>query len=131
MISVGRIIAVALIGLCSLPSTALAQRPEGAVSPYSLTVDDAIQRALERNLDIAVQRINPQLVDLTLAEGLAFYRPTVGFTLDNRSQSYPASTQLDGGDVTETDLNNFDFNLSQPVQWGGRQFQHHSQQRTK
>lgn len=122
MISVGRIIAVALIGLCSLPSTALAQRPEGAVSPYSLTVDDAIQRALERNLDIAVQRINPQLVDLTLAEGLAFYRPTVGFTLDNRSQSYPASTQLDGGDVTETDLNNFDFNLSQPVQWGGGSF---------
>ena len=36
-------------------------------SRFDLTLDDAIERALERNLDIAVQRINPQVQDLTIA----------------------------------------------------------------
>ena len=39
-----------------------------------VTLDDAIARALERNLDIAVQRLNPQIVDLRLAGQLAAYR---------------------------------------------------------
>lgn len=138
MVSVVRIFVMGFIGLVSLPRIAPAQQIDPVSTAWerfqanvaatgqaseqatlSLALDDAIQRALERNLDIAVQRINPQIVDLNLAETLAFYRPTVGFNVDNRSQSYPASTQLDGGDITQTDLNSFNFNLDQPVKWGG------------
>ena len=86
---------------------------------YDLTLDDAIQRALDRNLDIAVQRITPQVIDLSVAEQLAFYRPTVGFGLNSTSQRNPSSTQLDGGLVTQTDTANYDLSLTQPVQWGG------------
>ena len=84
-----------------------------------LTLDDAIQRALERNLDIAVERINPQVFDLTLAQQEAFYRPTVGFNVDAASRTNPSATQLDGGRVTNTDTSNFDLSLDQPVKWGG------------
>ena len=86
---------------------------------YDLTLDDAIQRALDRNLDIAVERINPQVVDLTIAQQLAFYRPIVAFDINSSSQRNPSRTQLDGGIVTQTDSANYDLSLTQPVQWFG------------
>jgi outer membrane protein TolC len=89
---------------------------------FDLTLDDAIQRALERNLDIAVERINPQLLDLSLAEQNAFYRPTVSLNLNSSSRTNPGSTQLDGGEITETDATNFDVSVSQPFKWGGGSF---------
>jgi len=92
------------------------------VRRFDLTLDDAIQRALDRNLDIAVERINPQVFDLTLAQQEAFYQPTFGFNVDAASRTNPSATQLDGGDVTETDTANFDVTLSRPVRWGGGAF---------
>ena len=86
---------------------------------FELTLDEAIQRALDRNLDIAVERINPQVLDLALAEREAFYRPTFGFNVDTSSRTNPSATQLDGGVVTETDTSNFDLSLNQPVKFGG------------
>ena len=86
---------------------------------FELTLDDAIQRALDRNLDIAVERINPQVFDLTLAEREAFYRPTLGFNVDAASRTNPSATQLDGGVITETDTSNLDMSLSQPIKWSG------------
>ena len=87
--------------------------------PFDLTLDDAIQRALDRNLDIAVERINPLVQDLTLAERQASYRPTLGFNTDLASRKNPSSTQLDGGLVTQTDTSNLDLSLDWPVKWGG------------
>ena len=89
------------------------------VRRFDLTLDDAIQRALARNLDIAVERINPQVFDLTLAQQEAFYQPTFGFNVDTTSRTNPSATQLDGGDVTETDTAHFDVTLNRPVKWGG------------
>ena len=86
---------------------------------FDLTLDDAIQRALDRNLDIAVERINPQVQDLTLAERQASYRPTLGFNTDYASRTNPSATQLDGGLITETDTTNFDVSIDWPVKWGG------------
>ena len=87
--------------------------------PFDLTLDDAIQRALDRNLDIAVERINPQVQDLTLAERRAAYRPILGFNTDLSSRTNPSATQLDGGVITETDTSNLDVSLDWPVKWGG------------
>ena len=89
---------------------------------FDLTLDDAIQRALDRNLDIAVDRINPLVVDLTLAQQQAFYRPTVSFDYNTTSVTTPSSTQLDGGVFTVTDQANYDTVLDQPVKWGGGSF---------
>ena len=142
MIVVGRITSMVCLGLMlGFTSDARAQVDDGRVSVtdvpqlvresieflrqpaetrrFDLTLDDAIQRALERNLDIAVERINPQVFDLTLAQQEAFYRPTVGFNVDAASRTNPSATQLDGGRVTNTDTSNFDLSLDQPVRWGG------------
>ena len=41
-----------------------------------LTLEEAVQRASDSNLDIAVERLNPQTFDLSLAGLYAVYHPT-------------------------------------------------------
>ena len=41
--------------------------PDSARPTLALTLDEAIKLALDRNLDIAVQRLNPQTFDFSLA----------------------------------------------------------------
>ena len=101
-----------------LPPGLQAGRP-AAVRRFDLTLDDAIQRALDRNLNIAVERINPQVFDLDLAEQNAFYRPTLSLNYDTSSATSPSSFQLDGGLFVETDNSNVDVGVNQPVKWGG------------
>ena len=51
-----------------------------------LTLDDAVKFALDRNLDIKVQRLNPELQDIAMASARAFYSPTLSTAF---SQSQP------------------------------------------
>ena len=96
-----------------------AAQPERRVD---LTLDDALARALERNLDIAVQRLVPLVFDLNIAERQAFYRPTLSTDFSSTSRTNPSSTQLDGGLSVETDSATFNSTVGQPVPWGGGSF---------
>ena len=98
------------------------RRPAKNDRKFGLTLDDAIERALERNLDIAVERLVPQAVDLTLAQQQAFYRPTVSTSIASTSQISPSRTQLDGGERVETGTATFNSSVAQPVPWGGGSF---------
>ncbi|MCY3846350.1 MAG: TolC family protein [Acidobacteria bacterium] len=89
---------------------------------FDLTVEEAVARALDRNLDIAVQRLVPQVFDLNLAEQLAFYRPTLASNFSSTSSTTPSATQLDGGRNVLTDTALFDSSVQQPVPWGGGTF---------
>ena len=84
-----------------------------------LTLNNAIERALNQNLDIAIERLKPQLHDLTFAQQSAVYRPTVSLNLNSSSRTTPSSTQLDGGQSVNTDIALFDSSLDQRVKWGG------------
>ena len=91
----------------------------GSGPRVELTLEDAIARALERNLDLVVQRLNPMVFDLSLAQQLAFYRPTVNANVSNSSRTNPSSTQLDGGEAVVSDTATVNGGLDQAVQRGG------------
>ncbi len=88
----------------------------------SLTLDETIALALERNLDIAVQRLNPQLSDIAIASAQAAYSPNLSSTVGNQSSARAPTSQLSqsstgGGVVTKT----FTYNggISKQLQWLG------------
>lgn len=112
-----------IVGLATRAAASLAviQTP-GSGPQADLTLDDAIARALERNLDIAVERLNPQVIDLNLAQALSAYRPTFDSTLSNNSSTNPSSTQLDGGEAVVSDRATFNTGITQAVQWGGGRY---------
>ena len=94
--------------------------PPGAT--VELTLDEATARALDRNLDIAVERLNPQTFDFSIAALDANYRPTFTSNFGMRSQSQFPRSQTAGADmlVTETLTGNTGF--AQNVKWGGGSF---------
>ena len=138
------IAAVALAVLLKLPAAAIAQpspadrvdgllaqarerlaavQSPGAGPRVDLTLDEAVARALERNLDLAVQRLNPQVFDLNLAQQLAAYRPTFDTNFQNNSRTNPSQTQLDGGLSVVSDTVTLNSGVSQEVGWGGGRYQ--------
>ena len=84
-----------------------------------LTLDEAVSRALENNLDIAVQRLNPQIADLDIASAQAAFLPTFDSTLGSSSRTQPSTTQLDGGQRVVVDTTTYNAGLSQALKWGG------------
>ena len=104
------------------PSTA----PPGATGPsVTLTLEDAVKRALENNLDIAVQRIGQQTYDVDIASIRSVYSPTLS-SIVSSSNSKNASTSTISGGQTGATINNstflFNGGLTQDVPWAGGGF---------
>ena len=98
----------------------LAQSPR----VFDLTVNEAIERALERNLDIAVERVNPRLRDLTIAESQSAFLPNVSSSFDIGRSVMPSRSQLDGAGqlidhAVEAGRGGALVGLDQALQWGG------------
>src|SRR6187549_483683 len=105
------------------PAIPLPVRPPNDNGPrVSLTLEDAVKRALENNLDIAVQRIGQQVFDVNMASIRSVYRPTVSSLIQNQSSTNASTSTISGGQTGAT-INNstFVFNggLAQDVPWGG------------
>jgi len=84
-----------------------------------LTLDEATARALERNLDIAVERLNPQTFDLNIARIRAAYRPTATSSIGQFSRVQPPTSTLNGGFRVDNTTTTYNSGLSQQVPWGG------------
>jgi len=84
-----------------------------------LTLDDATARALEKNLDIAVERLNPEIQDLNMARIRAVYRPTFTSALGHQARTNPPTNTLNGGFITTNDTSTYNAAISQSLMWGG------------
>ena len=97
-----------------------AQQSAGVVRRMS--IDDAVATALEQNLDLQVQRINPQLRDLDTSQVRTAWSPTFTTNFNLTDQTQPPSSFLSGN---TSQINNgrsaFDFGVTQATPWyGGR-----------
>jgi len=121
---------VAVLGLVT-PAASAAQAPAGAsvtasaqqyTTPQggtlSLSLDEAVARALENNADIAVERYNPELSaeDVRGAEG--YYDPFLFATLTKSSTDTKGTTFLSGGATINTKTDLWNFGVQQAFQTG-------------
>lgn len=85
-----------------------------------VSIDDAVALALENNLDLQVERINPQVQDLTVAQARTGYTPAFRTNLGLNDQTMPATNQLAGGAESITNTRgNVEFGLGALTKWGG------------
>jgi outer membrane protein len=59
-----------------------------------LTVDEAVKMAIERNLDLAAARLEPEIRDALVAQASGAFKPVVGTSLQRDSQRQPPSSFL-------------------------------------
>jgi outer membrane protein len=92
-------------------------QPTGPV--VNLTEEEAVNRASERNLNIASERITPQTFDFSMAAAYAFYRPTLTSMVRRQSATQLPNTIFEGGTKVDSDTNNWNGGLQQQMKWGG------------
>ena len=95
-------------------------QPERTADPNAiqLTLDDAIEMALENNLDIVVSRLDTQVQ----AEGVRFargvYQPFISGSFNNLDSSSPAQTQLVGAQTLTSTRTNYNITWQQEISTG-------------
>ena len=88
-----------------------------------LSVDEAVTLALEQNLDLRVERLNPLIQDLSIAEARSVYTPTLTTTLFTNNRSRPSTNIFDGSESTITDrLLRDSVDVMQEVPWAGGRY---------
>jgi outer membrane protein TolC len=88
----------------------------------ALTLDEAVARSLERNLDIAVERLNPRTFDFSISALRATYLPNLTSTFASRSATSFTTSQTAGADILVTDTFSGNTGVTQNVPWGGGSF---------
>ncbi|HEV3141826.1 MAG TPA: TolC family protein [Vicinamibacterales bacterium] len=72
--------------------TSSAQTSEPAT--LRLTVDEAVKMALDHNIDLSVDRLDPQISDTRVAAAAGAFRPTVNTSINSNNQLQPPSSFL-------------------------------------
>lgn len=103
-----------VVGRALPPETPGAQRVD-------LSLEQAIERALDKNLDIKNAKLNPQMQDYTLQAARAAFRPTLNANYSYRNSSQQSTSQLDGGARITSQVNSFGSSMSQRLPWQGGQ----------
>ncbi len=108
------------------PSAQAQAGQPGARPVLHLTLDDAVRFALERNLDISVQRLNPQINDIAVASIASIYHPSLTSTLFTQSFTNPNTSTISGGtaagDSIVAGTTTYNGGIAQSVPWGGGSF---------
>jgi len=84
-----------------------------------LTLEEAVKRAMDNNVDIAVQRYSPQDSELAIKQAKGAYDPLLTSTLSKNSQTDPARNAFSGGEKVDTDTSVFNFGAFQYIPTGG------------
>jgi hypothetical protein len=109
----------------ALIDQALAQTPaapgvQGDSGPtVQLTVQQAVERALDKNLTLASERITPQTWDLQIAATMANYRPNLTSAFTTQSAVQLNTNIFAGGSRVTQDTNQWSGGIAQNLWWGG------------
>jgi outer membrane protein len=113
--------AVSVFGLSPVHAQTTPASPQGPVR--RLSIDDAVATALEQNLDLQVQRYNPELQDLATAQFRAAYTPNFVSQISTADNTQPSTSFLDTGGGTATGITSgntvFNFGVQSLTNWHG------------
>jgi outer membrane protein len=86
----------------------------------SLSLDEAVERALENNVDIAVERFNPEIAAQSVVSAEGYYDPFLFSNLQHSSTDTKGTSSLSGGDVINTKTQVWNFGAGLPVKTGAQ-----------
>jgi outer membrane protein TolC len=111
-------------GLTPVHAQTTATTPPAQGPVRRMSIDDAVATAIEQNLDLQVQRFNPQIQDANSAQFEAAYTPNFTSTVAFVDQTQPSGSFLSGNTNQITNgRSTFNFGVSQLTPWYGGSYQ--------
>src|SRR5437763_16345045 len=102
------------LAAAALAATASAQTP----ATLRLSVDEAVKMALDHNVDLNADRLDPQISDTRVAAANAVFRPTFNTSANTNNQLLPPSSLLTPI-ATFNDVVSSNVGLAQRLPWYG------------
>jgi outer membrane protein TolC len=97
--------------------------PQSGSSTLRISSDEAVKMALENNLGIRAEQLNPQIETYAVAQARATFGPSVVSQTSTRSSTTPPGNFLTGTAATQTnDSLRTNAGLQQLVPWGGGRY---------
>ena len=119
--ALGRTALFALLAL-GLAASASAQTTgsiaQAAPETLRISVDDAVKMALEHNVDLNADRLDPQISDTRVAAAMGAFQPTLNASVLSNNQLQPPSSFLIPT-PTRTDVNTTNAGIGQRLPWFG------------
>ena len=107
------------LATCTIAALTLGARAESPQT-RALSLEDCIKIALEHNLDVQIQRINPAIANFSLGASYSSYDPTFGLSGNHSYNLSPGGVDTEGrsfnGQESETDR--FSSSLQGLLPWG-------------
>jgi outer membrane protein TolC len=104
--------------LALFPGAAAQAQEEAEV--LRLSLDDAVERALENNVDIKVEEYNPEIAAQSIISAEGYYDPFLFANLDYDSTDTKGTSVFSGADVVNTKTQVWNFGAALPVKTGGQ-----------
>jgi len=92
--------------------------PASAQSTLRLTVDEAVKMALDHNVDMNADRLDPQISDTRVAAAAGAFVPTLNTSVQSNNQLQPPASFLIPTS-TRTDVMSTNAGMSQRLPWFG------------
>jgi outer membrane protein TolC len=98
-----------------------AKPPAASDKPLrDMTLEEAEQIALEKNLDLQVAKLNPLIQDYNLASARAAFLPSVNGNFNQQHSSNPSTSTLDGAPTSVVQqTTTYSGGFSQALRWYG------------
>jgi outer membrane protein TolC len=90
-------------------------------TPLRLTVDDAVKMALQNNVDLAADRLDPQIGDTRVAAAAGQFRPSLTSNVQRNNQLQPPASFLIPT-ATRTDVVTSNVGMNQRLPWFGTSY---------
>ncbi|MPZ16766.1 MAG: hypothetical protein GEV06_02445 [Luteitalea sp.] len=104
----------------AMPPVSSAPQPPDP-NARSLSIDDAVQLALENNLNLKVVRLNPLLSDLDIANARSSWTPRFTSDWSYRDNQQPSANFFESsGDISTSQALTGNFGFEQLLPWGTR-----------
>jgi outer membrane protein TolC len=98
--------------------------PSPVANGTPLSMDEAVRMALENNLGIQAERINPEIQNLAVAQANAVYAPNLVSSLTRSNSTAPPTDFLSSSADVVTNGNFFtQAGVQQQIRWGGASYQ--------
>jgi len=95
----------------------LASSQDEDVLPLSL--QDCIVKALQDNLNLAIQVYNPEMADMSITQAKEYFMPSFDFAFGKRRTDYPSYWWLQGEDSVVSKYGDYSFAFTQQIPTGG------------
>lgn len=113
---VKRVIGIFIISVFCTGAFSQTQQEEKTLS---LTLEECIMKAMEKNLGVAIEVLNPELADISVSMANEKFFPSLSLDYNKRDTNTASYTFLDAADQVSTLYNNYAASISQFLPTGG------------